>query len=194
MIEIDLIYLQQHQINAHQFVILKLLSEANLKQLQTYLNFTDTFNQVEADLEVLYEKGFVANPPSDPLAFSIIKVTDKFRKSISFIGDPFEEFYETFPTKVLRPSGDYDYLRVDHKRSRKIYHNIVRGNKAKHEYLIKCLLAEIKDKTLKGQMSFFKRMSAWLTSESWKVYEDLVKDNYNSTQDDKTVAYGTGIE
>ena len=194
MIEFDINYLKLNNINAHQYIIVKLLHEGDLKKLRGYLLLGNSSYHLMDDLNHLYQTSYLAEPPCDPIAFSKLRLSDKFRKEISFADDPFDEFYETFPTKVLRPDGNNDYLRVEHKRSRKIYHNIVQGNRAKHEFIIQCLLAEINDRSIKGQMSFFKRMPAWLVSESWKAYQDMVQSDHTSTNDTKEAAYGTDIE
>ena len=194
LLEIDTNYLIEQQINAHQFVIIKLIYDNDIRRLKNYLINTGTFDTVYKDLVAIHKKGFLADLPSNPPAFNKLKSTSKLRKITSFTEDPFEEFYDTFPTKVLRPSGDYDYLRIDQKRSKKIYHNIIGNNLPKHNFIIKCLKAEIKDKASRGQMSFFKRMPTWLTSESWKAYADVVQGADDSIQDDNTVAYGQDVE
>jgi hypothetical protein len=95
---------------------------------------------------------------------------------------------------VLRPDGNYDYLRVDHKRSKLLYRNIVGSDLTKHQMLIKCLKMEIEDRSRRGQLAFMKRMPMWLSSESWKVYADDGSGNQVSTPDDNLKGYGTDIE
>ena len=194
LLEIDINYLIEHQINAHQFTIAKLIYDNDVRRLKNYLINTGSFDSLPSELVALHKKGFIVDPPSDPLAFNKLKATPKLRKITSFVEDPFEEFYDTFPVKVLRPSGDYDYLRVDQKRSKKIYHNIIGNNTLKHQFIMRCLKVEIKDKASRGQMSFFKRMPTWLTSEAWKAYTDVVQGGHDSTQDDNNVGYGQDIE
>jgi len=194
LLEIDTNYLIQHQLTAHQFLILKLISDGDLKQLKTYLNNTLTFNSFNKDARELYNKGYLVDPASEPIAFNKLTVSKKFRETISFIEDPFEEFFKAYPVKVLRPDGDYDYLRVDQKRSKKIYQNIINNNIVKHQFILRCLKSEIKDKAARGQMSFFKRMPTWLTSESWKAYEDIAQGSYDTTLDENNIGYGQDIE
>jgi len=193
LLEIDINYLNKHQITAHHFIILKLVNDGDLRRLRGYLLNTDSYGSLPEVCRTLHKLGLIVDPPSDPLALSTIKVSSKFRSTLSFVDDPFEEFYKAYPTKVLRPNGDYDYLRIDQKRSKKIYHNIIRMNIEKHQFILNCLKHEIKDKTARGQMSFFKRMPAWLTSESWKAYADLA-DSQVAIQDDNTASYGQDIE
>lgn len=192
--EIDLNYLMKNQITAHEFIILKLLNDGELKRLRGYLQNSHSYERLEEDCTIMYNKGFLVEPPPDPLALSRLKVSKAFRSTLAFVDDPFDEFYDAFPVKVLRPDGNYDYLRVDHKRSKKIYHNIIRMNNAKHQFILDCLKAEVKDKESKGQMSFFKRMPTWLTSESWKAYADLARVEQDSTQDENNAGYGTEVE
>ena len=194
LFEIDINYLITHQITAHHYIILKLLNDGDLPRLRGYLQNTDSYETLLKDCTILYGKGFFVEPPPDTLALSKLKVSKAFKDTLAFIDDPFEEFYEAYPVKVLRPDGVYDYLRVDHKRSRKIYHNIIRMNNAKHQFILQCLKAEIKDKMARSQMSFFKRMPAWLTSESWTAYADLAHGEQDSTLDENNAGYGQNIE
>lgn len=192
--EIDMGYLKENNITAHQYVIAKLATDGELKILKSYVTMTSSFEELPRDLKNLYNQGFLVENPTDEATFSNIKVSDKFIKTHSFTDDPFEEFFNTFPIKVLRPDGNYDYLRVDRERSKKLYHNIIHMNLSKHNFIIRCLKEEIRDKTLKSQLSFMKRMPTWLTSESWKVYADRIEEDSVSTKEGKIVGYGQDIE
>jgi len=193
ILEIDTYYLVSNNITAHQYVIAKL---AHLKEhtvLKQYIMSTDSLNDLPADLRIL-RKANLVSPASSEYATFDITVTDKFIRDHTFSNDPFEEIYNIYPVKTIRPNGNIDYLRVDHKRSKKIYHNIVRKNRLKHDYILKCLTTEIKDRTSKGGMSFMKRLPSWLTSEAWKEYADMVNDHIATHSETKTKGYGTDIE
>lgn len=194
IIEVDIRYLSECKISVHQYVILKLAYEGNLKLLEKYLKASSTWKNIIEDLEHLYESDFVQSPPNANAILTSIKVTDKFIRLFQSEVDSFEEFYQLYPVRVLRPDGNYDYLRVDHKRSKLLYRNIVGSDLAKHQMLIKCLKLEIDDRSRRGQLAFMKRMPMWLSSESWKVYADADSGNRVSTPDDNLTGYGTDIE
>lgn len=194
IIEVDIKYLTECRISVHQYVILKLAYEGDLKLLERYLKASSTFLTIVDDLDHLYELDFIQNPPSVNAILTSIKVTDKFIRLFLSKEDSFEEFYQVFPVRVLRPDGNYDYLRVDHKRSKLLYRNIVGSDLTKHQLLLKCLKMEVEDRSRRGQLAFMKRMPMWLSSEAWKVYADAGSGNQVSTPDEILTVYGTDIE
>lgn len=193
-IEVDLRYLSECRISIHQYVILKLAYEGNLKLLEKYLRASSTLGTIVDDLDHLYETDFIESPPNVNAILTSIVVSDKYSRLFLTKNDAFEEFYQLFPVRVLRPDGTNDYLRVDHKRSKLLYRNIVGSDLSKHQMLISCLKREIDDRTKRGQLSFMKRMPMWLISESWKVYADSDAGNQNSTHRDNRIGYGQTIE
>lgn len=192
ILEIDTHYIIKNQITAHQYIIAKLAYSKEIGHLKYYLDASHSFSDLTKDLKTLREADLL-EPASSEYATFDIRVTEKFIKDHSFTNDPFEELYNTYPVKTIRPNGNIDYLRVDHKRSKKIYHNILRMNRLKHEYILTCLKLEIEDRELKGDMSFMKRLPSWLTSESWKEYADMASSHI-ATPGDKIKGYGTDIE
>ena len=195
ILEIDTNYLIENKFTAHQYIILKLVKDNKLSLLEKYLRSTNTYFSMRVDLEYLLETGFVSRIPSGQGTFlTDIVVSDKFTQSMSFTQDPFDVFYNTYPVKVLRPDGQYDYLRVDQKRSKTLYHNLIRENPTIHREVIRCLRMEIKDRASRGKMSFMQRMPKWLTSESWKVYSDITEDSYATIQEERNIRYGETIE
>lgn len=196
ILEIDTKFLLQHKITAHQFLLVKFASDGDYDSMKQYLKHTDTYNNIPKDMIALFNAGFITQPPSGNATFREIKPSEYYTQKMSYTGDPFDEFYNLFPTKVLRPDGNYDYLRVDRERCRKMYHNIVRKNKTMHKNVLACLRFEIQERTNTGSMGFFKRMHTWLASEMWKVYEEKVDASVlseDTTTNGKEV-YGTEIE
>lgn len=194
IIEVDLRYLSECRISVHQYVILKLAYEGDLKFLERYLRATSTLNNLRDDLNHLYENQFIDNPPNDNAILTTIVVSERFVHLFQSKVDSFEEFYAAFPTRVLRPDGNYDYLRVDHKRSKLLYRNIVGSDATKHQLLMKCLKLEVEDRSRRGQLTFMKRMPMWLSSEAWKVYADSDSGNLVSTPGETKIVYGTDLE
>lgn len=193
IIEVDIRYLSECKISTHQYVILKLANEGNLRLLEKYLKSSGTFKYLPEDLNHLYDVGFIETPANTSAILSTIKVSDKFKRLFLSRENSFEEFYEAYPVRVLRPDGTQDYLRVDSKRSKLLYQNIVGNDLNKHQLLMECLKREVEDRTKRGQLGFMKRMTAWLSSESWKVYADSNSGNLKSIEEIK-VAYGQEIE
>lgn len=193
ILELDTQFLLDNKITAHQFIIAKLVSESKLTLLKQYISYTNTLNDIYKDLGQLKRAGFLNSTHNDGsiISFEKINVSPKFLKAFSFTDDPFDELYNLYPVKTLRPDGTHDYLRVDQSRCRKLYHNIVRKKPSIHENIMKCLTKEIEDRGLKGQMSYMKRMPTWLTSEAWKAYDDRVENDSNSTHEETTRIYGT---
>ena len=196
ILEIDIQFLLDNKITAHQFTIAKLISDNKVLLLKKYIAYTNTLNDLYKDLSQLKTAGFLSSSfnSGDFISLDAISISPKFIKASTFTSDPFDEFYAVYPIKALRPDGMYDYLRVDQAKCRKLYHNIVRSKPSLHEYIMKCIRSEVEDRELKGQMSYMKRMPAWLTSESWKAYEDQVESDLSTTQGEKRKVYGGNIE
>lgn len=196
IIELDTQFLLDNKITAHQFIIAKLVSENKIPILKKYILYTNTLNEIYRDLGCLKAAGFLSSTHNlgSIISYENITVSSKFTKALSFTGDPFDELYATFPIKTLRPDGSYDYLRVDQDKCRKLYHNIVRKKPSSHSNILMCLKKEVEDRNLKGTMTYMKRMPTWLTSESWRAYDDRIEDASGSTKEDNTPAYGTNIE
>jgi hypothetical protein len=195
ILEIDTNFLLDNKITAHQYLIAKLVSLNKVILLRKYIAFSNTLNDIYRDLGQLKTAGLLTTfNPKDFINLDKLEVSKKFLKVSTFTSDPFDEFFDVFPVKALRPDGTNDYLRVDKDKCRKLYHNIVRMETSLHDHIIRCLKTEVNDRTLKGAMTYMKRMPAWLTSESWKAYEDHVEDDMQSTLEEKRKAYGTDIE
>jgi hypothetical protein len=173
--EIDTKFLLANNITAHQYLLVKMASDGDYDGMKNYLHHSDTYIHLHSDMRKLFNAGLITRAPRDTDTFRDLKASDKFIKALSYTGDPFDEFYNIYPTKALRPDGSYDYLRVDRNRCRKMYHNIVRKNKILHDHIMECLRFEIDEKTATGSMGFFKRMHTWLSSESWKVTSERLE-------------------
>ena len=181
-------------ITAHQYIVLKLVFDENYSEANEYLHATDTWKTFNSDLKYLRKINLITTMPADGYySAESITVSQEFIKLHSFSDDPFEEFYNTYPTKTIRPDGIIDYLRVDQQRSRLLYMNIIRMSKVKHDHMVKCLRSELKDRKSTGKMAFMKRMSKWLTSEEWRLYEHKISDLKN-TQEVIPTKYGENVE
>lgn len=193
ILELDTEYLIKSKIDAHQYVLAKLAHLDNVNHLKYYVNGINKFSNLPNDLKKLREAGLVKEPSSEYATFDI-NVTDKFIKEHSFNNDPFEELYNTYPVKTIRPNGNIDYLRVDHKKSKRLYYNIIRTNRLKHDFILKCLKIEIEERKNSGQMSYMKRLPSWLSSDGWEGYADMIRTHVVTQEDKKEGDYGTNIE
>lgn len=191
--EIDLKFLIQHRITAHQFIIVKLLSAKKYIMLKQYIAYVNGLHTIENDLRSLKSAGFIDKEynVSNIIHYESIPIADSFFKTQTVNESAFEELYNLYPTKVIRPDGTSDYLRSDKDRCRKLYNNIIFNNPQLHNRILQCLQAEIDDKTNNGKLSYMKRLSSWLNSESWKAY-DVFEDE--TTSANKIQKYGTDIE
>lgn len=194
VIEVDIRYLIECRISVHQYVILKLAYEKKLKLLEKYIISSGMLDDLPRDLTYLHDNDYLKNPPNVNAIINSISVSDKFARTFQSQIDSFEEFYGAFPVRVLRPDGQHDYLRVDHKRSKLLYDNIVGADIAKHQMLMRCLKLEVEDRTKRGQLAFMKRMPMWLSSEAWKTYADSESSDLESTRDELRIGYGQTIE
>ncbi len=194
ILDIDTAYLIKYNLSAHQYTIARLVGEGNWTEVNKYLKASGQSERLREDWAALYNAGYVTAPPGSSIRLTDMSLTTKFKKSHAFGADPFDELFELYPIKVMRPNGSYDYLRVDQHRCRKMYHNIIRRNPALHEHIILCLRAEIHDRSLKNNMPFMKRMPSWLSSEAWQSYADFVESNDMTTLEQKEVGYGEEME
>lgn len=196
ILEIDTKFLLEHKISAHQYLLLRFASDTDYDGMKNYLKHCDTYNDIKRDMIALYNAGLISTPWTEYATFRDIKPSRKYVELTTYTGDPFDEFYNAFPVKALRPDGTYDYLRIDRTRCRKIYHNIVRVNKTMHDHVMDCLRLEVNERNRTGKMSFMKRMPTWLASEEWKAYSDKVTAGVTSggTSIQEGGGYGTEVE
>ena len=108
--------------------------------------------------------------------------------------DLFDELYNEYPVKVIRPDGNLDYLRADRKASRGIYALLTKGDKQVHDHIIKCLRFELKRRYANNSLNYMKRLNKWLSSREWESYEDEVDDlSSAATRNEGEMRYGTGL-
>lgn len=196
MLEISLETLKKAKITAHQFLILKLVTDRKFSELEYYLTLTNSIESLKKDLTYLENIKMINKfDKNNPMDFKWITVNINFFILVSE-GDYFEEFYNMFPIKVYRPNGTIDYLRSDRSHCKKLYINITKRNKSKHEHILKCLNFEIKEREATGTLPFMKRMVNWLTSEEWKSIEDRLSDSTDIiNKNNKTnMPYGTELK
>jgi hypothetical protein len=190
-LEITLDALKQNNITAHQFLILKLLHSKELTKLEEYLATTNSNKSLGDDLKYLSKLGYLNYNSDCPDKLQQIRTSPLFEKI--FIGnDLFEQLLNAYPAKVYRTNGQVDYLRTDRAGARRLYTFIVGDNIAKHEFILKCLMLEVKNRERNGSLKFMKRLPSWLSSREWESYADRIDDSTGVRTED--LEYGTNIE
>jgi hypothetical protein len=187
LIELDLKEAKTLKITINQFILIKLLiDEVDIKSLLDVIPINET------DINNLIEKNILTKESVfDIKDFKKLIVSDEF---ISLIKkrDPFDEFFELYPSSVTRSDGIKDYLRGAPSNCRKIYEKVVGKSQAKHDHMKECLKFEITNRKQNNSMQYMKRMYKWLTSEEWTLYDEFMNDK--SVQKKAENIYGTTVE
>lgn len=156
------------------YVFLLLAAESKQNLLEEY--FTDT---IKNDL---HKKGLIEDVIE-------CKLTEK-AKNIIFGNDLFKEFVLEFPQKVTRTDGTVDFLRTDLSNAENLYLSYVGRSRDKHNHILNCLKAEIKQRESNGTMPYMTRIYKWLANKAWTSYEDIVDEVLTSNKD---LGYGTAL-
>ena len=190
LLEVSIETLNKLKLTAHQFLIVKLLHERLFDTLNSYINLSNSRDNLGDDLSILSSAGFLNYNASDPGDFKIIRLTPLFARVVTE-GNFFEELFETFPRKIFRPNGTVDYLRTDRSNAERLYKFITGNNKSKHDHIMKCLRLEIELRQREGNLHYMKRLPNWLTSREWESYADRIVDSTGVLNEER---YGTNVE
>lgn len=167
---INLIHVKTSKSKIKEFIKLKLISQSEFEELI---------------------KNKILTEDSDIEEIETIKLDKDFIKKYKELSkdDFFEEFLNLYPAYVVRPDGIKSFIRNNLKKCKLLYNQIVSNDKDKHNHIIKCLLYEIGDRELTGQMQWMKTMNNWLLQEGWTYAEQRI-DDFN---DEITAGYGEDI-
>ena len=179
-IELNPDYLIKNNLTANQFVILQLIYEKEFNRLEKLTTISD----VSKDVEILKSKSLVNETEGK------LSVTTEYFRSLKGKGF-FEELLATFPPSVLRPDGLRDYLRTDRKRAERKYKTITKNRKDIHMHILDCLKFELEQRRKTNTLMYMKKLPNWLSSESWKEWEEKLK--LNSIFEEEEESYGTDI-
>jgi hypothetical protein len=191
LLEVSTETLNKLKLTAHQFLIIKMLHDQRLDELREYLKCIKSDGTLGYDLSILYDRGFLNYDASNPEDFNIIKVSPLYSKLISE-GTFFEELFDIFPRKIVRPNGTIDYLRTDRSTCNRLYTFYTLNNRSKHDHILKCLKLEIETRQKEGSLCYMKRMPSWLLSKEWESYADRIADS--SGVQIESNKYGTDAE
>jgi hypothetical protein len=131
------------------------------------------------------------NPPGE-LDVSKIIVRKWASDELEETHNYFAEFLEHYPISVIRPDGSKDMLRRELPNSKLIYNKLVKGKPELHQDIIRCLDAEVSERTQSGQLKYMKRLPKWLAAEDWKLYLPALNEKTNNKTDKP--GYGLDLE
>lgn len=190
VIEYSVALLEQLKLTPNEFFIVTLIKHKEFDLLKQFLTDQYTKEECENTYLKLIEKKYLTSTSflQNSYDFSRCKIGNELY-SLLKTDDIFEEFLEAYPSSVIRTDGVVDYLRTDQKACRMIYMKATRNSPAVHQHILKCLQFEVDKRNKDGSMKFMTRMAKWLTTETWKAYEDEI----NTIKVIKT-SYGTDIE
>lgn len=177
-------------INLNQLVFLTLVLDNNQKSNQGVAAIVSLVS--DAEVQELIERDLIIKQETE-MGIAYIQ-TDKLSSITKEKMDPFDEFYEIYPTQVIRPDGTSDFLKKNKNNCRKKYNSILGRSKAKriliHQHLIDCLNYELEDKTRTGKLGYLKTMWKWLTTAEWENSEEQMKASETIIN---TQIYGTKL-
>jgi hypothetical protein len=187
LITFDTDSLREHNLSAAQYFYLILIAENKQDLLKEYLDRNYPAEDCTIDPKKLHkellEKDLFIEPGSDWIA------TEK-TKNIIFGDNLFKEFVAEFPQSVTRTDGTIDFLRTDLSNAETAYKCYIGRSRDKHNHIMKCLKAEIKNRTSNGSMPYMKRILTWITSKAWTSYEDSLDAILTPNKD---LGYGTNL-
>lgn len=177
-------------INLNQLVFLTLVLDNNQKSNQGVAAIVSLVS--DAEVQELIDRDLIIKQETE-MGIAYIQ-TDKLSSITKEKMDPFDEFYEIYPTQVIRPDGTSDFLKKNKNNCRKKYNSILGRSKAKriliHQHLIDCLNYELEDKTRTGKLGYLKTMWKWLTTAEWENSEEQMKASETIIN---TQIYGTKL-
>lgn len=185
MIEIDTKIIRYIDLTVDQLVFLSIV-ENESKIDQDVLEIISRIDKTS--IQDLINRNLLTEVTSDD--GYTFELTDEFFELTRKKKNMFTEFYDAYPVYITRKDGTKDYLRTNLKRCEAQYKKIVGKNRLKHEHIMECLKYDISEKMKTGKIGYMKRMWNWLTSCEWEVYEEQMKSQ-QQTQNQNT--YGTEV-
>lgn len=192
LLQVDVESLIKNRITSDYFLVTQMLYEKQYDLLSQYLSL---YSKEELDLLFLglVRTGLVDNRNfPEQYDYNKLTVRSSFVKVLAQ-GDFFDELVQTFPVTVIRADGTKDFLRTDLNRARIKYSSVTKNKYPVHCHILECLKCEVATRRMNGSLGYMKRIYKWLTSEEWKVYEQVMKDNITTTSSND-LGYGNNLE
>lgn len=189
LIEIDLKDAKRQKINLNQYVLVKsLITKVDIKSLAKFIRVS------KDEIKDLIEKNILSEDSNPEGEMENLRLSKKYIEEMSS-EKLFEDFSSIFPAYVKRPGGYREFLKGAPTRCKKLYEKAVAGSREKHMKILNYLQAEIIHKEKTGKMQYFKKMSNWLSSESWMEMEGMIDNESKMIEEELNKnAYGTEIE
>lgn len=185
ILEIDTSLLQKiENLSINQLVFLSLVLDNNQKSYQSIMSIIRLVSDNE--IQDLIDRNLILKSTKNEKV--IYKPTKDLTEKLTPKNILFDQFYNVYPTMVIRPDGTKGFLRSNVKKCREYYNKLVKGNPELHNRILSALNYEISDKTITGKLGYLKTMWKWLTSHEWELIEEQMKDNQPIFQ-----LYGTTI-
>ena len=172
-------------ITINQLVLLSLVLDNNQKSNQGITPLIRLVN--DSEIQDLIDRGYIQKEIKGNK--EIYKATKKLVEQLTPKDTLFKEFYNLYPTLVVRPDGTKGFLRNNVKKCRDYYNKLVKGNPDLHNRIIKALNFEQEKKMLEGKTGYMKTMWKWLTSHEWELTEEQMNEENRITND----LYGTEL-
>ena len=192
LITLDTNLLINNKLDAHRFILLKMIHEKEYDQLKRYLQEISKLDEFLNDIDELIKMGYLLSFRKEAYDFQNLQITTNFTKLISG-DDLFEQLVLHYPKSVVRPDGNTDYLLTDLSKAKSMYTKLVHNNKLLHEHILRCLEHEIDDKEGDNGMQFMKRLPKWISDKTWESYNEQMRD-LQSVYGESTIGYGVTIE
>lgn len=172
-IEVSVDFLQKFAISADDFVYLYLLHAKSYDVLEK-LN-------LNADLNALQTKGLVK------LGEDVRSHTVRskfFDETVADFEQMWSELLSHFPLKVFSNQGirvlrAKDPLAKNNEKARKQYRKYIKDDKAKHDYVVKCLQTELDVRRSGNNLAYMQQLSTWVNQRTWEKYADLTDTDTN---------------
>lgn len=173
------------EINLNQLFFLSVILDKNQKSNQDVRKIVSLISDDE--ISYLITQGLITSIESgDSITYL---ATEKVKEFIKPNKAYFDQFYDMYPSYVLRPDGTKCYLRININRCRNLFNTLTGQSEAMAEHLINCLNLEVHKKMAQGKIGYMKTMWKWLCDHQWEEIEAELSDV--STQ--QTTAYGTEL-
>lgn len=159
-------------ITSNQLVFLTLVLDDNQKTHQAVSSILSLVSETE--IQDLISKELIIQELHGKN--TVYRKSEKLEELLKRERDPFDDFYELFPTMVIRPDGTKGFLRANLNRCRAYYKQLIGHSMMRHQHILDCLRYEIFDKTRTGKLGYMKTMWKWLTNGEWEAIEQQMQE------------------
>lgn len=173
--EIDLDLLKKvKDLTLNQLVLLSSVLNNSIKLPYDFISLID---KSEAQDLVSRELLTISYKTKNKKTYIVYTETPLLLELLQLDKNPFDEFYDLYPSYITRPDGTKDYLRVNKKNCEKFYKSLVKNDINYHKHILNCLSFYVSQKVMTGKEGYMKNMWKWLTQREWETIESQMKDS-----------------